>query len=69
MADFVTSTSDVQLFPERIKSQVKLTGKTAQAAAHQTPQHREHAEGNSDLRINMSKKKTSRSLFREAELF
>lgn len=54
----MTSTSDVQLFPKRIKSQVKLTGKTAQAAVHQPPQHREHVEGNSDLRINMSKKKS-----------
>lgn len=70
MVDFVTSTSDVQLFPKRIKPQVKLTGKTAQAAAHQAPQHREHVKGNSDLRINMSgKKRKSPSLFREAELF
>lgn len=37
LADFVTSTSDVQLFPKRIKSQVNLTGKTAQDAARQPP--------------------------------
>lgn len=37
MADFLMSKSDVQSFPRRIKSQVKLTEKTAQAAAHQSP--------------------------------
>lgn len=35
-ADCATSKSDVQLFPKRRKSQVKLTEKTAQAAAQQT---------------------------------
>lgn len=47
VADFVTSKSDVQLFPQRIKSQGKLTEKTAQAAALQTPPSiREQVEGN-----------------------
>lgn len=59
------SKSDVQLFPKRIKSQVKLTEKTAQAAAHQTPSIGSMWK-ETDLRINVSKKK---SLFREAELF
>lgn len=46
LADFVTSKSDVQLVPKRIKSQGKPTEKTAQAAAHQTPSIREQVEGN-----------------------
>lgn len=47
------SESDVQLFPKRIQSQVKLTEKTALAGAHPTPTIGSSGK-KTDLRINVS---------------